>query len=57
VGLAIKRTVGAIAGKKVKTIDGNDIPMIADCVCVHSDTPGAMAVAKAVGDEIAAYLN
>lgn len=36
---AAKRTVRAMAEKKVRTIDGNDIPMIADCVCLHSDTP------------------
>jgi len=55
--VAAKRTVRAITEKKVKTIDGNDIPMIADCICVHSDTPGAVAVAKAVKEAIKPYLN
>ncbi len=55
--LAAKRTVRAITEKKVKTIDGNDIPMVADCICVHSDTPGAVAVAKAVKEAIQPYLN
>lgn len=55
--LAAKRTLRAITEKKVKTIDGNDIPMVADCICVHSDTPGAVAVAKAVKDAIKPYLN
>ena len=55
--VAAKRTVRAITEKKVKTIDGNDIPMIADCICVHSDTPGAAAVAKAVNEAIKPYLN
>ena len=27
---------------------GREIPMRADCVCVHSDTPGAPDVARAV---------
>jgi UPF0271 protein len=54
---AAKRTVRAIAEKKVRTVDGNDIPMIADCICVHSDTPGAVAVAKAVKEAIQPYLN
>jgi UPF0271 protein len=31
--------------------------MIADCVCLHSDTPGAVAVAKAVREAIAPYPN
>jgi len=55
--LAAKRTLRAITEKKVKTVDGNDIPMTADCICVHSDTPGAVAVAKAVREAIKPYLN
>jgi 5-oxoprolinase (ATP-hydrolysing) subunit A len=55
--LAAKRTLRAITEKKVKTVDGNDIPMRADCICVHSDTPGAVAVARAVRDTIKPYLN
>jgi 5-oxoprolinase (ATP-hydrolysing) subunit A len=55
--VAAKRTVRAITEKKVKTINGNDVPMVADCVCVHSDTPGAVAVAKAVKEAIKPYLN
>ncbi len=31
---------------------GNEIPMRADCVCVHSDTPGAVEVARAVREAI-----
>jgi 5-oxoprolinase (ATP-hydrolysing) subunit A len=55
--VAAKRTLRAITEKRVKTVDGNDIPMRADCICVHSDTPGAVAVAKAVRDTIKPYLN
>jgi len=55
--VAAKRTVRAIAEKKVRSIDGADIPMVADCICVHSDTPGAVAVAKAVKEAIRPYLN
>lgn len=29
---------------------GRELPMRADCVCVHSDTPGAAAVAAAVAE-------
>ena len=29
---------------------GREIPMRADCVCVHSDTPGAPELARAVGE-------
>jgi 5-oxoprolinase (ATP-hydrolysing) subunit A len=55
--IAAKRTLRAISEKKVKTVEGNDIPMRADCICVHSDTPGAVAVARAVKEAIRAYLN
>jgi 5-oxoprolinase (ATP-hydrolysing) subunit A len=55
--LAAKRTLRAITENKVKSVDGNDIPMRADCICVHSDTPGAVAVAQAVRQAISKYLN
>jgi UPF0271 protein len=55
--LAAKRTLRAITEKKVKSVDGGDIPVIAECICVHSDTPGAVAVAKAVKEAIKPYLN
>ncbi len=56
--IAAKRTVRAITEKKVKTVDGNDIPMRADCICVHSDTPGRRrgGQGRARGDQ-ASYLN
>jgi UPF0271 protein len=54
--IAAKRTLRAITEKRVKTVDGNDIPMRADCICVQSDTPGAVAVARAVRDTIKPYL-
>jgi 5-oxoprolinase (ATP-hydrolysing) subunit A len=31
---------------------GKEIPMRADCVCVHSDTPGAPELARAVNDAV-----
>src|SRR5262245_33885292 len=55
--LAAKRTLRAITEHKVKTVEGNDIPMRADSICVHSDTPGAVAVAKAVREAISQYLH
>lgn len=32
----------------VETVEGDVIPMRAESICVHSDTPGAAAIAKAV---------
>lgn len=31
---------------------GREIPMRADCVCIHSDTPGAVEVARAARDAV-----
>ncbi len=55
--LAAARTLRAIEDGVVKSVDGNDVPMKADSLCVHSDTPGAVSVAKAVYEAIQPYLN
>lgn len=41
---------------KASSITGKDIPMRAECICVHSDTPGAVELAKAVRESLAPYL-
>lgn len=51
---AARRVVRAIREGKVRSVQGPDIAVRADCVCVHSDTPGAVAVAKAVRAAITA---
>jgi UPF0271 protein len=35
-----------------ETASGGEIPMRADCVCVHSDTPGAAELAAAVAEAL-----
>jgi UPF0271 protein len=35
-----------------ESANGKDIPMRADCVCIHSDTPGAPDIARAVRDAV-----
>jgi UPF0271 protein len=45
---AARRTTRVLAEGKASSINGSDLPMRADCVCVHSDTPGAVALARAV---------
>ncbi len=45
---AAARTLRAVTEGRVTTIDGGDIAVRAETVCVHSDTPGAVAVAEAV---------
>lgn len=53
---AAKRSVRAVRDHVATSIDGTDIPMRADCICVHSDTPGAVELAKAVHDALQPYL-
>lgn len=53
---AAKRSVRAVRDGKAVSISGKDIPMRADCVCVHSDTPGAVQLARAVREALAPWL-
>jgi UPF0271 protein len=53
---AAARCLRAIREGKVESVDGNDIPVRAESICVHSDTPGAISVAKAVRSALADYL-
>jgi len=47
-GYAAHRVMRALTERKVKSIEGVDIDVSVDSVCVHSDTPGALEIAKAV---------
>lgn len=38
-----------------ETASGGEIPMRADCVCVHSDTPGAADLAAAVSEALQSH--
>lgn len=51
---AAERVTLAIKEGKVRTIAGTTFPMKVDAVCVHSDTPGAETVARAVRDAVRA---
>lgn len=53
---AARRAVRAVTEGKATSASGRDIPMRADCVCVHSDTPGAVALAEAVNAALAPYM-
>jgi 5-oxoprolinase (ATP-hydrolysing) subunit A len=54
--IAAQRAVRAVKEGRATSINGKDIPMRADCVCVHSDTPGAVALAIAVRKALEPYL-
>jgi UPF0271 protein len=53
---AAARALRAVEEGKVASINGRDVSVRADSICVHSDTPNAVAVARAVKDAVAAYL-
>jgi UPF0271 protein len=49
----VRERVSRVLAEGVATAQsGADIPMKADCICVHSDTPGAVQVARAVRDAV-----
>jgi UPF0271 protein len=53
---AASRSVRAIKEGKVQSVGGIDVAVRADAICVHSDTPNAVEIAKAVRDAIRPYL-
>ncbi|HEY7750301.1 MAG TPA: LamB/YcsF family protein [Aestuariivirgaceae bacterium] len=55
--VAAQRSIRAIKEGKVKSVGGKDVVVRADAICVHSDTPNAVAIAKAVRDAVRAYLH
>lgn len=53
---AARRCLRALKEGKTESLTGTDVAVRADAVCVHSDTPNAVAVAKAVREALAEYL-
>jgi 5-oxoprolinase (ATP-hydrolysing) subunit A len=51
-GAAANRAVRTLKEGLVQSVGGNDVRVAADTICVHSDTPGADVVAKAVHDRL-----
>lgn len=49
---AAKRCVRAIKEGKAESLAGTDVAVRAESVCVHSDTPNAVAVAQAVREAL-----
>ncbi|MEM7041604.1 MAG: LamB/YcsF family protein [Pseudomonadota bacterium] len=52
---AAAKCVRAVEDGVVRSIDGNDVPIGADTICVHSDTPNAVALAESVRTALAPY--
>lgn len=42
------RVVGLVTGGTVRAVDGTPVRVVADSVCLHSDTPGAVDLLRAV---------
>lgn len=53
---AVNRVLHAIERGKTTSVNGREVAVRADSICVHSDTPGAVAVAKAVYEAVKPYL-
>jgi UPF0271 protein len=54
---AAAKSVRAVEEGKVRSVAGNDVPVRAEAVCVHSDTPNAVAIARAVREALAPYMD
>jgi 5-oxoprolinase (ATP-hydrolysing) subunit A len=53
---AAERSVRAVKEGKTTSIAGNDVSVRADTVCVHSDTPNAVEIARAVREGLAPFM-
>jgi UPF0271 protein len=51
-----ERAVRAVTEGKATSVNGSEIPMRAESVCVHGDTPGAVEIAAAVHAALEPYL-
>ena len=51
---AAQQALGIALNHKVVTSDGSGLALIAQTICVHSDTPGAPAIARAVSEKLKA---
>lgn len=55
--IAVDRAVLAARDKRVKSQSGSVIDVRCDTICVHSDTPGAIGIARAVREAVQPYMN
>jgi 5-oxoprolinase (ATP-hydrolysing) subunit A len=53
---AAERALRAVREGIAEAVNGSEVHVRADCICVHSDTPNAVAVAHAVKTAVAEYL-
>lgn len=53
---AAERCLRAVKDGKTASVNGKDVPVRADSICVHSDTPNAIEVARAVREAVAPFM-
>jgi UPF0271 protein len=46
------RVVEMVTRRSVTAVDGTSVPLQVDSICLHSDTPGAVALARRVREEL-----
>ncbi len=54
---AAARSLRAIREGLTRSLGGKEVRVRADTICVHSDTPNAVAIATAVREAVASYLS
>lgn len=54
--VAAERALRAVREGIVRTTGGNDVPVRAETICVHSDTPDCVAVAQAVNAALKPHM-
>ena len=52
-----EKCLRAVTQGVVRTVAGNDVQVRADSICVHSDTPNAVDLVKAVRAAVKSYLD
>jgi 5-oxoprolinase (ATP-hydrolysing) subunit A len=53
---AAERVLRAVREGKTQAVSGKLVDVVAESVCVHSDTPGAVGIARAVREALVDYL-
>jgi UPF0271 protein len=51
---AATRMLRLVTERRLRTLDGEDLELSVDSICTHSDTPGALAIVRAVRDRLEA---
>ena len=53
---AVEQIMRVVKDGVIRSVNGKDVPTKAETICVHSDTPSAVAVAKAVRQAVDPYI-